>query len=49
MKTYDYRVYFHGDFVGIVKDAMTPDEAVLKFARKHPEYARSGLMALETR
>jgi len=42
-----YRIYFHGDFVGAVDSAMTREEAKIRFHNRNPEYALSGLMALE--
>lgn len=46
-KTRSYRIYFHGDPVGFIDNAMTRDEAAIRFFNNNTEYKRSGLMAIE--
>ena len=43
---YHYRIYFHGNPVGFIDNAMTKDEAVIRFANSNPEFALSGLTAV---
>jgi hypothetical protein len=45
-KLSSYRIYFHGDFIGIVDKCMTRDEAAVKFHNHNPEYVADGLMAI---
>jgi hypothetical protein len=47
VKLKSYKVYFHGEFVGIVHAAMTEGEAVVWFANRNRAYNQSGLMAVE--
>lgn len=47
-KIQSYKIYFHGEFVGIIDCAMTRDEAKIKFHNKYNEYNLDSLMALES-
>lgn len=47
-KLHYYKIYYHGEPVGGIENAMTEDEAIVRFANQNKEYALRGLMAVQS-